>query len=268
MKISVIIPTYKPQDYIWECLDSLERQTLSKEEWEVILILNGCREPWLSDIEQYLNQHNITNIHLIQTDTAGVSNARNIGLDAAQGEYITFIDDDDYISPTYLEELLRHSTPNTVALSNSIAFDENGIIDTFSQAKEYSRCAKYGIQQFYRPKKFFAGPCMKLIHKDIIANRYFDVSLANGEDSLYMFLISDKMKYADFTNKDAIYYRRVRNSSASNSISLFKTITNNFTLMGKFTRIYFSHIGYSFYFYFTRLLACCHGILVKLKQNI
>lgn len=51
-KISVIIPTYAPKDYLWECLGSLENQTLSKDEFEVILVLNGEREPYESLIRK------------------------------------------------------------------------------------------------------------------------------------------------------------------------------------------------------------------------
>ena len=54
MKISVIVPTYKPQAYLWECLNSLCLQTLSKEDFEVILVLNGCCEPYKTQIQQYL----------------------------------------------------------------------------------------------------------------------------------------------------------------------------------------------------------------------
>lgn len=102
MKISVIIPTYKPQSYLWECLDSLRNQTFPKSDFEIFLILNGCKDPYQSQIENYLLIHEICNLRLIQTDQLGVSNARNIGLDCANGDYITFIDDDDYVSPYYL----------------------------------------------------------------------------------------------------------------------------------------------------------------------
>ena len=57
MKISVIVPTYKPQDYLWECLNSLMNQTLSKQEYEVVLVLNGCTEPWKSQIAEYIKEH-------------------------------------------------------------------------------------------------------------------------------------------------------------------------------------------------------------------
>ena len=57
MKISVIIPTYKPKEYLWECLDSLYNQTLSKQDFEVLLVLNGCDEPYKSNIRKYINNH-------------------------------------------------------------------------------------------------------------------------------------------------------------------------------------------------------------------
>ena len=102
MKISVIIPTYKPGAYIWECLDSLRNQTLPKEDFELILVLNGCKDPYYSQIQEYIDKNLIgNNVNFIQTDTGGVSNARNIALDVAKGEYITFIDDDDYISASF-----------------------------------------------------------------------------------------------------------------------------------------------------------------------
>ena len=95
MQISVIIPTYKPQDYIYQCLDSLCRQTMDTSLWEVIVVLNGCDAPWHNQLKEYATSHPQIQMHVIQTNEPGVSNARNIGLEYAQGEYITFIDDDD-----------------------------------------------------------------------------------------------------------------------------------------------------------------------------
>ena len=53
MKISVIIPSYKPQEYLWQCLDSLCSQTFPKEDFELILVLNGCKEPYYEQIKAY-----------------------------------------------------------------------------------------------------------------------------------------------------------------------------------------------------------------------
>lgn len=80
MDISVIIPSYKPGEYVWECLESLNRQTLAKDRFEVIFVLNGCNEPWKSDLQKWFDAHPELNVNFIQTDTPGVSNARNIAL--------------------------------------------------------------------------------------------------------------------------------------------------------------------------------------------
>ena len=95
-KISVIIPTYKPDYYIWECLNSIVSQSLDKGNYEVFIILNGDKEPFFTEIESYLKNNNLNNFHLIYTQKKGVSNARNIGLDRAKGDYICFVDDDDF----------------------------------------------------------------------------------------------------------------------------------------------------------------------------
>lgn len=104
-KISVIIPTYKPKEYLWDCLESLERQTLPPNEFEIIIVLNGCNEPYYSQIKKHIESTSL-NINFIHTLLGGVSNARNLGLDAANGDYISFIDDDDYVSESFLEYLL------------------------------------------------------------------------------------------------------------------------------------------------------------------
>ena len=71
--ISVIIPTYRPQAYIWECLLSLATQTLPKNLYEIIIVLNGCNEPFHSQIQQYIIDHLPAHqVQLIQTNTGGV----------------------------------------------------------------------------------------------------------------------------------------------------------------------------------------------------
>ena len=87
MDISVIIPTHKPQRYIEVCLRSLDAQTLDKNRYEVLIILNGEKEPYYSTIQHLLDSYEL-NGRLLYTDVAGVSNARNIGLDNAEGNYI------------------------------------------------------------------------------------------------------------------------------------------------------------------------------------
>ena len=85
MKISVIVPSYKPQAYLWECLDSIYAQSFPKTEYELVLVLNGCNEPYHTQIKEWLTEHADLQAQCIQTDVPGVSNARNIGMKAARG---------------------------------------------------------------------------------------------------------------------------------------------------------------------------------------
>ena len=133
----------------------------------------------------------------------------------------------------------------------------------YSIADEYHRRFPYGRQPFYKAKKFFQGPCMKLIHRDIIGDRLFDTRFTNGEDSMFMFLISDRLRYVDFTLGDAVYYRRVRQQSAHSQMHdrkiRFKAAWNK---MRMFTGYYFAAPRrYSLRFYLTRLLACVKTII-------
>lgn len=259
MKISVIVPTYKPQGYLWECLNSIYNQTFSKSDYELVLVLNGCNEPFNAQIEDWLGKHSDLQVQFFQTDEGGVSNARNIALDNAKGEYITFIDDDDLVSPMYLQELFENATPDTISLCYPYAFNDGkievqlpyGITDAYNYCIGH-KCDKLAS----RVRKFFSGPCMKLIPISFIQDRRFDVRFKNGEDSLFMFLISDKIKKFAFTSKDAVYYRRYRDNSAyTRSKTKREIIANKTSLIKAYISIYLRRPQkYSLLFFIARLL--------------
>lgn len=259
MKISVIVPTYKPQAYLWECLDSIYNQTFPKNEYELILVLNGCNEPYNSQIKEWFSKHSDLRVQYFQTDEGGVSNARNIALDNSKGDYLTFIDDDDLISPFYLQELYDTVAPDVVSLCYPYAFND-GVIE---------KQLPYGITYAYdyymehkctslssKVRKFFSGPCMKLIPMSFIQDRRFDVRFKNGEDSLFMFLISDKIKKVAFTSKDATYYRRYRDNSAyTRGKTKREIISNKMSMIKAYISIYLKKPQkYSLLFFITRLL--------------
>lgn len=258
MEISVIIPTYRPQNYIWECLNSLKNQTFPKEDFEVILVLNGCNEPYCSQIKEYIGKNLIGyNVNFIRTDQGGVSNARNIGLDNATGKYIAFIDDDDYVSPQYLELLYKNTSCNIVSLSYPYAFyDGSSNQIKYGITEEYKKRKEGVLLSINNSRKFFSGPCMKLIHKDIIGSRRFDKNLKNGEDSVFMFLISDRIKHTILSSNKAIYYRRYRKDSAvTRKRSRYEIIKNSIILIVQYFKItIYSPNRYNLKFFTTRIL--------------
>lgn len=265
MKISVIIPTYKPQDYLWECLDSLVAQTFSKEDFEVILVLNGCTEPYKSAIEKYIAEKmQDMNVNFIHTDVGGVSNARNLALDKVKGEFVTFIDDDDFVSPQYLELLYEKSDTETISLCYPYAFNDGDadkqisyyLTDIYNELHK-----KNNLRISSKVRKYFSGPCMKLIPMSFIQDHRFDIRFKNGEDTLFMFLISDKLKHINFTKREAVYYRRYRVGSAvTGKRKRSAIIKSNLLQIG----VYFNYFikktwDYNWSFFATRILGSIMG---------
>ena len=265
MKISVIIPTYKPKDYLWECLDSLVTQTFAKEDFEVILVLNGCDEPYKSQIDKYIEAHKTDmNLKFLHTLQGGVSNARNMALEQAEGQFICFIDDDDYVSETYLERLYDKADEDTIVISDTYYFEEGKAdIQIPNRMTElFEIMSPDGKAEYIKGRRFLFNGCMKLIPSKMIAGRKFDTSFSIGEDCLFMFMISDKLNYVDFTSADAIYYRRVRPDSALHShTGRWKVFTNDMKLVAGYTKIYLSGLRrYSFHFFATRVRGAMHLI--------
>lgn len=105
MKISVIVPVYNVQDYIVECLESIMLQDLKGI--ELIIVNDGSTDNSISNIENIIN--NAGNIHLINKVNGGLSSARNTGLLHATGEYVLFLDSDDYLEKDFLYKLYNEA---------------------------------------------------------------------------------------------------------------------------------------------------------------
>ena len=106
MKISVIVAYHDEKNYIRDCLESLSDQCF--RDFEVVMVCDGCDKPDVSD-------WNGLQIQFARTEGAGgVAAARNVGLDKAAGEYIFFMDADDYLAPDTLERLVGSEVPGGV----------------------------------------------------------------------------------------------------------------------------------------------------------
>ncbi|MCS2957907.1 glycosyltransferase [Bacteroides salyersiae] len=98
---SIIIPVYKVEQYLPECIDSIIKQTFTN--FELLLIDDGSPDRSAEICDAYALKDN--RIHVFHEKNGGVSFARNIGLDNAQGKWITFIDSDDWVEKDYLEKI-------------------------------------------------------------------------------------------------------------------------------------------------------------------
>lgn len=113
MKISVVVPVYNVEPYLRNCLDSIRNQT----HWnlEVILVDDGSPDGCAAICDEYAAADN--RFRVIHKPNGGVASARNTGLDAATGEWIGFVDPDDYIEPDMYEYLLAHAIKHNADLS-------------------------------------------------------------------------------------------------------------------------------------------------------
>ena len=102
-KISVIVPFYNAERYLKQCLDSLQKQTYSN--FEVLLINDGSIDQSYQVAAEYVKIDE--RFSLITQSNAGIATARNVGLQKMSGEYVTFVDGDDFVSQDYLMEMIE-----------------------------------------------------------------------------------------------------------------------------------------------------------------
>ena len=263
MNISIIIPTYKPGSYLKDCLESINNQTIDKKCFEVIIVLNGVIKPYIEYIYSLTKMYDFNSV-VIPTETPGVSNARNLGLSRTQGEYVCFIDDDDKISPSYLENLYSKATPNNIVASNVKAFYNNSNkTENDYIASAYKKLInKNSPLSVFKGRKFMSSSCCKIISRRIIQDVRFDTNLKIGEDSVFMAKISKKVKSIVLSDSSAIYYRRLRAGSASRvKQPILKKCNIVCKLLKKYTKMLTP--SYNIPFIATRIVAA----LLKLARN-
>ena len=102
-KVSIIVPVYNVEKYLRRCIDSILRQTLT--DIEVILVDDGSFDSSGKICEEYARKD--SGLRVIHQKNAGVAVARNTGLDIASGDYIAFVDSDDYIEPNMYQSMMQ-----------------------------------------------------------------------------------------------------------------------------------------------------------------
>lgn len=263
MLISVIIPTYKPRTgYLEACLKSLFLQTFNHSEFEIIIILNGCSEPYMAMIGDVLSRFDGSiNVRVIQTDVAGQSNARNIGIEASEASYYCFIDYDDWVSPSYLERLYAAATNNSVAQSFVISVNDSDN----KEYPDYIGCyydKLYGRGPLSKLKgiHFLSNVATKLISREVVGEGRF-TPIAIGEDALFMALISNRINSVVLAQRDAVYYRRVHSDSLVHRKHSFHVFfKNRWTLTSLYLKLYFSNIReYNLFLFLHRIIAVWRG---------
>ena len=124
-KISVILPVYNVEKYLRRCLDSIISQTMDQDDYEVIMVDDGAKDASPAICDEYSAKHE--NFIVIHQPNGGAAAARNAGLCAANGEYVVFVDPDDYIEPDYLQVAYNTAKDNQADIALFDAIRENNV---------------------------------------------------------------------------------------------------------------------------------------------
>lgn len=210
-KVSIIIPVYNVEKYLEQCVNSILAQTYKN--LEIILVDDGSPDncPQICDDFAAKDQR----IKVIHKKNGGLSSARNAGLDVATGEYVMFIDSDDFIDNNTVEELLavkencnadivcygmyhKHND-NISIIKNTVSKNNIEIYDNFTALRRLLM------------RTIDCSSCNKLYSKEIIGDSRFKEG-RNNEDNPFLFELYQKHANIAYTNKVYYYYRHTQGS--------------------------------------------------------
>lgn len=208
--ISVIVPVYNTAPYLKQCVDSLLNQTY--KDIEVFLIDDGSTDDSGKICDEYARKD--SRIIVIHQKNQGVSAARNVALEQIHGNWVCFIDSDDWLEDTMFEKLLRLATKTNADIAACDVFDEKG--DDTSYRNYWNVPDKSTELIFEDDDKLFYGFAYslvlwnKLICVDLIRDIRFSTKYRYGEDSLFLSDAIIRSKRVGCIGEPLYHYRSVR----------------------------------------------------------
>lgn len=190
--ISVVVPVYNKQNSIKRCIESVLKQSYIN--WELLLIDDGSTDNSAKIIQPYLKDDRI---HYYHKENGGVSSARNMGIRKAKGEWIIFLDSDDYFLPNALNSLLQTAEPNHVLISaGNYLLEKNGKRIEICFGRK--RLVKNNFRSWYF-MTCFVRTGNTMFHSSIFEKYIFNESLSRYEDAeLFFRIMRDyKITYTD-----------------------------------------------------------------------
>lgn len=207
--VSVVVAIYNSKKYLEQCLNSLINQTYLNI--EVVLIDDGSTDGSAIVCDQYAASNKI--IKVIHTKNQGASAARNRGILESCGEFVTFIDSDDYVSFNYIEKLIENlklnDTDAVMAQERGVFEDKDGNIVkevSYTNIPINDNVNEVSFLHFCKSKGFC--DTRKLFKRQLLKDISFDNNLGWGEDFVFMYYMACKHPHKMTTEMEAIYYYR------------------------------------------------------------
>ena len=211
--LSVIIPVYNTEQYVERCINSICNQ--SYQNLEIIVIDDGSSDSSLLICQKIAEKD--PRIRIITKENSGVSETRNVGLDYATGEYVTFVDSDDYIDVKTYEECL-----NSIGDCDALFY---GFRESYEEAKQFKNVSPSfigtadidtALYECFLPLGYHVSVCNKVFKMEYTEKIRFDSDLKIGEDELWLIRVVKQMKKIAMIN-DPLYTYIQRTGSTMNS---------------------------------------------------
>lgn len=210
--ISVIVPVYKAEKYLRRCVDSLLAQTF--QDFEVLLVDDGSPDRSGEICDEYARTD--SRVRVFHKENGGVSSARNVGLDNIKGDWVAFVDSDDWVDRDYLSIEACYSDADVIEKSFCVINETSDII----RCHKVRRQIISGKEQFYRyyVNKRNNALWNKLIASHLLRNARFDVKVSIGEDFLFFLSMIEKISKYAFSSEGCYFYA-LHSESAMSKLS-------------------------------------------------
>ena len=241
--VSVIVPVYNVASYLPRCIDSILAQTYT--DFELILVDDGSPDNSGAICDEYAAKD--SRIRVIHQKNGGVSVARNVGIDAARGRFVAFIDSDDYVDIDYLQTLVEYDCDFSMCVS--IKHSEDGSIYVVDDiASEVVSVTHTQLLKWLSERKLFTV-WGKAYRKDILDeyNIRFRKDLCYGEDTIFAMTVAQVCKTAAFSEQKLYHYMKHPVDSLSKQIS--KNSVISYHLRDQFIASWVQQLGGSDSFY-------------------
>jgi len=240
MKLSIVIPLYNKEKYIDRCLQSLLNQDLSSSEYEIIIVDDGSTDSSFAIAQKYADIH--TNFHLYRQKNGGAGAARNKGLEVSKGDYIYFLDADDYIATNVLKCLLELAEVNKLEILgfNTMYINDGSLTDSLTQNLHDLPVQVMDGMTFIADRGFRNEAWWYIIKKSFLLDT--GVKFTEGrylQDSIFSANLILRTKRIDKVNMDVHRFVQVENSATTNKkpTHLLKFIDDIVYALGKFDEL-------------------------------
>ena len=216
--ISVIVPIYNVEDYLERCVDSIINQTYKN--LEIILVDDGSQDNCPQMCDDYAKKD--SRIKVVHKKNGGLSDARNAGMKVATGEYVSFIDSDDYVSLDFYETLFQTMIDNDsdIVECSIVKFYENEKFDEYSDDQMIKNFNTVdGLEELINENSFHQYVWNKLYKSSIALDIPYEVSKLN-EDDFWTYQIFGRAKRVTRLNRTLYYYFQRSSSIMGNGYNI------------------------------------------------